>query len=455
MALTDFGTVPASTTLYVYWTSHAGSTGAMSATTNLAVGDILIYKNGSTTQRSSTSGFTLLDTDGLDFDGITGLNGVSIDLSDNTDSGFYAVGSSYRVIIGPVTIDSQTMYIDAASFRIGVAENTSGTPVVDAGRINNVSTSSVTTINANVGTTQPINYTGTGASALAKVDVQDYGGSAGTFASGRPEVNVSHWKGTAAAAVDTAGYPKVTVKAGSGTGELDVTSGVVKANLAQILGTALTETSGQIAAGFKKLFDVASPVFTLLSVVQTGDSYARLGAPAGASVSADIAAAKVDTAAIKVQTDKLTFTVANQVDANVLDWKSSTAPAMTGDAYARLGAPAGASVSADIAAVKVDTAATLDDTGTSGVVVASGSKTGYALTSAYDFAKGTVAVTESYAAANAAPTPVQALLAILQKLYERSVSGTTETIKKLDGSTTAATETLDDATNPTSVTRAT
>lgn len=37
---------------------------------------------------------------------------------------------------------------------------------------------------------------------------------------------------------------------------------------------------------------------------------------------------------------------------------------LTGDAYARLGAPAGASVSADIAAVKVDTAATLEDTGT-------------------------------------------------------------------------------------------
>jgi hypothetical protein len=84
----------------------------------------------------------------------------------------------------------------------------------------------------------------------------------------------------------------------------------------------------------------------------TGDAYARLGAPAGASVSADIAAVKTDTAAVKVQTDKLTFTVANQVDSNVLDWKSSTAPAMTGDAYARLGAPAGASVSADIAAVK-------------------------------------------------------------------------------------------------------
>lgn len=39
-------------------------------------------------------------------------------------------------------------------------------------------------------------------------------------------------------------------------------------------------------------------------------------------------------------------------DVNVTTWKGATAPAMTGDAYARLGAPAGASVSADIAAAK-------------------------------------------------------------------------------------------------------
>jgi hypothetical protein len=93
-----------------------------------------------------------------------------------------------------------------------------------------------------------------------------------------------------------------------------------------------------------------------------GDAFTRLGAPAGASVSADVAAVKVDTAAVKVQTDKFVFTVANQVDSNVLDWKSATAPAMTGDAFARLGAPAGASVSVDVAAIKTQTAAIEVDT---------------------------------------------------------------------------------------------
>lgn len=69
------------------------------------------------------------------------------------------------------------------------------------------------------------------------------------------------------------------------------TGATVDANLVSILGTTLTETvAGYLTAGFKKFFDVATPVLTAASVNQTGDNYARLGAPAGASVSADIAA---------------------------------------------------------------------------------------------------------------------------------------------------------------------
>jgi hypothetical protein len=61
---------------------------------------------------------------------------------------------------------------------------------------------------------------------------------------------------------------------------------------------------------------------------QTGDAFARLGAPAGASVSADVAAVKTDTAAVKVQTDKLTFTVAGYLDVNAYKWVGGTIPAV-------------------------------------------------------------------------------------------------------------------------------
>jgi hypothetical protein len=67
----------------------------------------------------------------------------------------------------------------------------------------------------------------------------------------------------------------------------------------------------------------------------------------------------------------------------------------------------------------------------------------------------TTQMTEAYAADGAAPTLAQALMMIQQILGEFSISGTTLTVKKVDGATSAATYTLDDATNPTSLTRAT
>ena len=67
----------------------------------------------------------------------------------------------------------------------------------------------------------------------------------------------------------------------------------------------------------------------------------------------------------------------------------------------------------------------------------------------------TTQMTEDYAADGVAPNLAQAIFEILQQSGEFSISGTTITVKKLDGSTAAMTFTLDDATNPTSRTRAT
>lgn len=119
------GDVPASSTLYIPFTTYDAN-GASVTLTGLAATDIEIYKNGSVTKRSSDAGYTLLDTDGIDFDGITGLHGFSIDLSDNTDAGFYAVGSFYWVVVSSVTVSSQTVNLVAATFRIREAETTTG-----------------------------------------------------------------------------------------------------------------------------------------------------------------------------------------------------------------------------------------------------------------------------------------------------------------------------------------
>lgn len=135
---------PAGSVIYVpFHTFNAD--GASVTITGLAVTDIEVYKNGSTTQRASDAGYALLDTDGIDFDGLTGIHGFSIDTSDNTDSGFYAAGSHYWVVVSAITVDSQTVSFVAATFDLG--------PVA--------------------------------------ANVTQYGGSAGTFSSGRPEVNVN------------------------------------------------------------------------------------------------------------------------------------------------------------------------------------------------------------------------------------------------------------------------
>lgn len=123
--------VPAGDVLPVMFATFAGATGASITMTGLAVTDIEIYKDGSTTQRASDAGYTLLDTDGIDFDSLTGIHGFSIDTGDNTDASFYTVGSWFTVVVSAITVDSQTVSFIACAFRIMAAEAVAGKPKVD------------------------------------------------------------------------------------------------------------------------------------------------------------------------------------------------------------------------------------------------------------------------------------------------------------------------------------
>ena len=107
---------------------------------------------------------------------------------------------------------------------------------------------------------------------------------------------------------------------GNVTGSVGSVGSVVSANLVQILGTALTETAGYLAAGFKKLFNVATPVLTAESVNQTGDAFGRIGA-AGASLTAlgDTRIANLD-AAVSTRS-----TLAAGAEMDLVDAPNSTA----------------------------------------------------------------------------------------------------------------------------------
>jgi hypothetical protein len=123
--------VPAGDVLPIFFSTFDGGTGASITMTGLAVTDIEIYKDGSTTQRASDAGYTLLDTDGIDFDSLTGIHGFSIDTGDNTDASFYTVGSWFHVVVSAVTVDAQTVSFVAAAFRIMAAEGVAGVQSVN------------------------------------------------------------------------------------------------------------------------------------------------------------------------------------------------------------------------------------------------------------------------------------------------------------------------------------
>ncbi len=98
-------------TLRYYYGSSASS-GASAARTT--AGTYRVYKNISTTERTSTAGIT----DYSGFDSVTGLNAVTIDLSNNTDAGFYAAGNDYVVVLVGAVVDSLTVNVPLFQFSI-------------------------------------------------------------------------------------------------------------------------------------------------------------------------------------------------------------------------------------------------------------------------------------------------------------------------------------------------
>jgi len=125
-----------------------------------------------------------------------------------------------------------------------------------------------------------------------------------------------------------------------------------------------------------------------------------------------------------------------------------------------LGAISGSTLTLSGAVAFQSTVAISGTTTFTGAITASNASNnivGVALTSAGNAAVATsvltTAMTESYAADGAAPTLAQAQFMLWSFWSEVGISGVTKTTKKLDGGT-AMTFTLDSATQPTSITRA-
>jgi hypothetical protein len=137
----------------------------------------------------------------------------------------------------------------------------------------------------------------------------------------------------------------------SGVGFLDLTSGETDCDSFWIK----TTISNTDAVPFVAYFATQRAGAYLRSDVRENAGTAITSA-AGVQ---EVKVASMAAAAIASIWDALVagITTANSIGKRIID-------NLTGDIYARLGAPAGASVSADVAAVKSDTAAILVDTGT-------------------------------------------------------------------------------------------
>lgn len=108
----QLGDFPVNAIVRFLWSTN-GQDGA--SITRAVNGSLRIYKNDSVTERASAVGIT--DTE--DFDTLTGVHHCKIDLSDNTDAGFYAAGSDYFVVLAAATIDTKTVNAPLAQFSIG------------------------------------------------------------------------------------------------------------------------------------------------------------------------------------------------------------------------------------------------------------------------------------------------------------------------------------------------
>jgi hypothetical protein len=315
--------LPASSTAYFYFNTFT-SAGASVTASNFAVGDILIYKNGSTTQRTSTSGFTLLDTDGLDFDGTTGIHGFSVDLSDNTDAGFYAVGSTYSVIVGPITVNAVTVNFVAGRFRIVPAESVAGYPLVDTqkwlgGAIPAVNVTGVPLVDLKytLGTVSPA---AAGSVALDWAQVSNKTSTValtGTTIAVTQKVDVDTIKTNPVVNGGTATFPTNATLAS--TTNITAAAGVALTAAYDAAKTAATQASVDTIDDFvdTEVAAIKAKTDNLPSDPADASDIAAAFSTVNSTLSTIAGYIDTEVAAIKAKTDSLTFTVAGQVDANI------------------------------------------------------------------------------------------------------------------------------------------
>ncbi|RIK84833.1 MAG: hypothetical protein DCC68_00660 [Planctomycetota bacterium] len=185
------------------------------------------------------------------------------------------------------------------------------------------------------------NNLGTAGAALSNVsaNVVQFGGTNGSFDGGRPAVNTTYIAGS----VVNTGQAQLGVNlVNAGGAAISASGSVMAVNTTQLGGSAVQQDSGYIK-------------------VSQGVTQGQL----------DLTNGRIGVDWAKVSNQGSTVALSGTTIKTTTDVETDTQ-----DIQSKIGTPSGASVSADIAAIKGETAAILDDTGTSGVKVASNGLTG-------------------------------------------------------------------------------
>jgi hypothetical protein len=86
------------TTVTCMFTTHEDTGAPVAPNSAFEAADVLIFKNGSATEKTTTNGVTMTSP----FNSITGLHCVAIDTSNDTgDGGFWVTGAVYTLVLSP------------------------------------------------------------------------------------------------------------------------------------------------------------------------------------------------------------------------------------------------------------------------------------------------------------------------------------------------------------------
>jgi len=382
-------------TVYIPFNTFDSNDPSASVTiTNLAAADIKVHKDGSLTQ-IVTDGATVI----IDFDSITGNHLITIDTSADAA---YTTGTEYQVRIEGTTIDAATINAWVGSFSI---ERTGGAIALLTG------TNSLANIED-------------------KIDIID------TVVDAIPTTAMRGTDNAALASVCTEVRLQTLTDWING-GRLDllldaIPTTAMRGTDSAALASVCTETRLQALTDWLN----GGRLDLLLDAIPT------------------TAMRGTDSAALaSVCTETRLQALTDWLNGGRLDLLLDAIPttAMRGTDSALLASSINTTAGAiDNVTTVATTTANTDMRGTDSANTVVPDAAGTAPTVVEIL---TTQMTEAYAADGVAPTLAQALFLIQQALTEFAIAGTSNTVKRLNGSTTAAVMTLDDASDPTSSTR--